>query len=88
MSNEMAYPTTYLQIEPVWSYSGSQINGAKIVRMTQKPPGSNQLGGTVLVAITVGVPLSVFAPLHTDVVLLAEELTVTAMATNPSPEPD
>lgn len=65
--------TAYLQVEPEWSYNGEHVTGAKVVRLTQRSPGANQRGGTVLVKITVDVPEGAFKPMEPEVVITIPE---------------
>lgn len=65
--------TTYLQIEPDWSYNGERVFGAKVVRQTQNPPGLNQRGGTLLVKISIDIPEGAFKPLQPEVVITIPE---------------
>ncbi len=83
--------TVYLQVEPEWSYSGEQVRGAKVVRLTQRAPGGNQIGGTVLVKITLDVAENAFKPLRPEaVVVIPEGLGVAkpieVFAEEPDPE--
>lgn len=86
--------TTYLQIEPEWSYNGQDVWGAKVIRSTQRDPKENQKGGTVLVKITVDLPAAAFKPLQPEaVVVVPEHLTlvkpIEVEADDPRPdEPD
>lgn len=69
--------TTYLQIEPDWSYDATMVLGAKVVRCTQRAPKDKQLSGTVLVKITVDLPEAAFLPLIPEaVVTIPEDLAV------------
>lgn len=69
--------TTYLQIEPDWSYDATTVLGAKVVRCTQRAPKDKQLSGTVLVKITIDVPESAFLPLTPEgVVTIPDNLTI------------
>lgn len=66
--------TTYLQIEPEWhAWDIDRVVSAKVVRITQRPPKDNQLGGTVLVKIVVDIPESAFKPLVPEAVVTIPE---------------
>lgn len=77
----------YLQVEPLVSDNGT-VYGAKVVRCTQRAPGLNQLGGTVLLALTIGVPASAFEPLHADVALEVDDVVVAIEPVDPRPVDD
>lgn len=70
--------TAYLQVEPeFFAYDSERVRAAKVVRLTQRPPLHNQLGGTVLVKITVDLPEAAFKPLQPQaVVVVPEDLTL------------
>lgn len=77
MSNHVD-AAVYLQIEPEWSdYYRRQgrlddpnaLVGAKGVAITQKKPGK-QRPGTVLVKLTVRIPVAAFLPLRPEAVLV------------------
>lgn len=69
--------TAYLQVEPEWGYSGTSVIGAKVARMTQRAPRDNQLGGTVLVKVTLLLDEEVFLPLEPEALVeVAPNLTV------------
>lgn len=70
--------TVYLQVEPIRGrWDVEKVIGAKVVRMTQKTPAENQLGGTILVKITLEMPEAAFNPLQPEVVVIIPEgLTV------------
>lgn len=84
--------TTYLQIEPEYGYwDKEKVTGAKVIRATQRSPGDRQLGGTVLVKITVDLPEAAFKPLQPQAVVVIPEglvdgFVVTAQAEDPRPE--
>jgi hypothetical protein len=69
--------TVYLQLEPDWSYSGSNVIGAKVVRHSQKKP-VRPVGGSVTVKMTIHVPRGAFLPLQPEaVIVIPENMTLT-----------
>ena len=64
--------TLYLQVEPVWNYSNTNLIGAKAVRLSQNKPG-RPIGGTVTVKMTVHVPRGAFLPLQPEAVIVIPE---------------
>lgn len=68
--------TFYAQVEPVWSRwrtNGEHtVQGAKVVRLTQAKP-AKQMGGTVLVKLTLRIPEAAFLPLRPEAVVVIPE---------------
>lgn len=82
MSSQHVDATFYAQVEPEWSRYASHITGekrlqgAKVVTITQNKP-AKQRGGTVLVKLTIRVPVAAFLPLRPEaVVVIPDEMTV------------
>jgi hypothetical protein len=69
--------TVYLQLEPDWNYSRSNVIGAKVVRHSQKKP-VRPVGGSVTVKMTIHVPRGAFLPLQPEaIVVIPENMTMT-----------
>lgn len=63
--------TFYLQLEPLWNYSGKLV-GAKAVRLSQNKP-SRPVGGGVTVKMAVYAPRGAFLPLEPEAVIVIPE---------------
>lgn len=64
--------TFYVQVEPEFNYMGTQVLGARAVRLTQKKPDLPK-GGTVLTKLTVRIPKSSFMPLRPEAIVVIPE---------------
>lgn len=65
--------TFFAQVDPDWyqhnSWSDPHLRGAKVVTTTQKKPARPK-GGTVLVKLTIRLPVAAFLPLRPEVVVV------------------
>lgn len=65
--------TFYVQVEPTHShYDSERVIGAKVVRMTKQKPDT-PAGGTVLMRLTVRIPVTAFMPLVPEAVIVVPE---------------
>lgn len=67
--------TFHAQVEPVYRWGSDKVTAAKVVRLTQGPPGRPQ-AGTVLVKLTLRLPATVFQPLTPAVIAVVPEAFV------------
>ncbi|WP_417555619.1 hypothetical protein [Microbacterium sp.] len=78
MSNETVRATVYLQVQPEykqWMTDRSKpesINGAKVIRSTQKRSASPE-PGTVEVKLTIELPKAAFTPLAPEAIVVIPE---------------
>lgn len=77
----MARTTFYAQVKPTfWNSWGDQrprVQAINVVKTTQKKPKA-QLGGTVMVKLTLDIPDEAFLPLEPEAVIVVPASLVTA----------